>query len=102
MREPDWTGFWPGIVRGIEDERHRVVPASPRPAWRLWPQWAMGGAAVAALALSLVVWQGARGPVPAEAGVLVHSANTEHPGGSVMVYTPPDQNMAVVWVFDTD
>ena len=100
--EPDWTGFWPGIVRGIEDERRRVVPAPRQPAWRLWPQWAMGGAAVATLALSLVVWQGARGPLPAEAGVLVNSANTEHPGGSVMVYTPPDQNMAVVWVFDTD
>jgi len=100
--EPDWTGFWPGIVRGIEDERRRVVPAPPRPAWRLWPQWAMGGAAVAAVALSLVVWQGARGPVPAEAGVLVNAAHSEHPGATVMVYAPPDRNMAVVWVFDSD
>ena len=26
----------------------------------------------------------------------------EHPGATVMVYTPPERNMAVVWVFDTD
>jgi len=100
--EPDWTGFWPGIVRGIEDERRRVAPAPARRGWNFWPRWAMGGAAVAALALSLVVWQGTRGPVPAEAGVLVTSATTDHPSGTVMVYAPPDRNMAVVWVFDTE
>src|SRR5207253_3985146 len=22
--EPDWTGFWPGIVRGIEQGKHRA------------------------------------------------------------------------------
>ena len=60
----------------------------------------MGGAAVAALALAFVSWQGARGPVPAEAGVLVSSADTEHPTATVMVYTPPDRDMAVVWLFD--
>lgn len=62
----------------------------------------MGGAAVAAAALSLILWQGAEGPVPAEAGVLVNAADTEHPGATVMVYTAPDRNMAVVWVFDSD
>jgi anti-sigma factor RsiW len=100
--EPDWTGFWPGIVRGIEDERHRAVATPARRAWRLWPQWAMGGAAVAAVALALVFWQGARGPVPAEAGVLVNAADTDNPAATVMVYTPPDRQMAVVWVFDSD
>ena len=100
--EPDWTGFWPGIVRGIEDARRRVAPVPVKRAWHLWPQWAVGSAAVAAILVSLVFWQGARGPVPAEAGVLVNSATTEHPTGTVMVYTPPDRNMAVVWVFDTD
>ena len=100
--EPDWTGFWPGIVRGIEDERRRVAPARSRRAWNVWPRWAMGGAAVAAMALALLFWQGAQGPVPAEAGVMVHAAESEHPGATVMVYTPPDRNMAVVWVFDSD
>lgn len=96
--EPDWTGFWPGIVRRIEDERHRA-PARPRQAWQPWPRWAMGGAAVAALALSVIVWQDVRGPVLAEAGVQVSAANTEQPGATVMVYTP-DRDTAVVWVFD--
>jgi anti-sigma factor RsiW len=100
--EPDWTGFWPGIVRGIEDERRRVARMPTRRVWSLWPQWAVGSAAVAAVALSLIFWQGARGPMPAEAAVLVNSATTEHPTGTVMVYTPPDHNLAVVWLFDND
>jgi anti-sigma factor RsiW len=99
---PDWTGFWPGIVRGIEDERHRAVPAPPRPGWTLWPRWAMGGAAVAALMVSLTLWQVTRATVPAEADVLVNSADTEHPSATVMVYAPADRAMAVVWVFDAD
>jgi anti-sigma factor RsiW len=99
--EPDWTGFWPRIVRGIDEERRRALSAPPQRAWRLWPQW-VGGAAVAALAASVVLWQGAQGPIPAEAGVLVNAATTENPGATVMVYTPPDRNMAVVWVFDPD
>jgi anti-sigma factor RsiW len=101
--DPDWTGFWPGVVRGIEDSRDRApVAAPPRPARRLWPQWAMGGAAVAGLALALVLWQGGRGPLPAEASVVVNSAETDHPGGTVMVYSSPERDIAVVWVFDTE
>jgi len=101
VAEPDWTGFWPGIVRGIEDERRAVAPAPTRRAWRLWPQWAVGGAALAAVLLALVLWQG-RVPFPGEAGVLVNAANTEHPGATVMVYAPPEKDLAVVWVFDSD
>jgi anti-sigma factor RsiW len=100
--EPDWTGFWPGIVRGIDAQRHGVASARPRPTWRLWPGWAIGSAMAAALALAVVSWQGTRGPLPAEAGVLVSAADTEHPTASVMVYTPPDRDMAVVWLFDSD
>jgi anti-sigma factor RsiW len=100
--EPDWTGFWPGVVRGIEDARRGAAPARPRRVLRFWSQWAVGGAAIAALALALVFWQGARGPVPAEAGVLVNAAATEHPGATVMVYAPPEQDLAVVWIFDSD
>ena len=100
--EPDWTGFFPGIVRGIESERHRVEPAVRRGFLSLWPRWAMGGAAVAALALSIVVWQGAQGLAPAEASVLIDVAESDHPGATVMVYTPPAKDLAVVWLFDTD
>ena len=99
--DPDWTGFWPGIVRGIQDSRD-AAPVAVRPARRMWPQWAVGGAAVAAAALAFVFWQGARGPVPAEASVVVNSAETDHPGGTVMVYSSPERDLAVVWVFDTE
>lgn len=98
--EPDWTGFFPGIVRGIEDERRSAAPVPARRARRLWPQWAMGGAALASLALAFVLWQGGYIPDGAEASVLVNGANTENPGATVMVYTSPEKNLAVVWLFD--
>ena len=100
--EPDWSGFFPGIVRGIEDERRRTVLAPPRPARRFWPQWAMGGGVLATVALAFLLWQGGHGPKSAEAGVLVNAAETEHPAATVMVYTTPEKDLAVVWVFDSD
>lgn len=100
--EPDWTGFFPGIVRGIQDERTDAAPARTAGARRFWPQWAMGGAALATVALAFVLWQGGRVPVSAEAGVLVNAADTEHPGATVMVYTTPEKDLAVVWVFGSD
>ena len=100
--EPDWTGFFPGIVRGIQDERREVAPAPRARTWQLWPRWAMGGAALATMALAFVLWQGGRVPGSAEAGVVVNAAETENPGGTVMVYTSPEKDLAVVWVFDND
>ncbi len=99
--DPDWTGFFPGIVRGIEDDR-RSVPVPASRARRFWPQWAMGGAALASVALAFVLWQGGRAPSAVEAGVLVNGANTDHPGATVMVYSSPEKDLAVVWLFDGD
>jgi anti-sigma factor RsiW len=102
--EPDWTGFWQGVVRGIEDRRD----ARPVPVGRRWwqtvsrPRWAVGSALAAALLMSLGVWQFAPGPRPSEAGVLVTSASTEDPRGTVMVYSTKEQDVAVVWVFGLD
>ena len=100
--EPDWTGFWQGVVRGIEDQRlSRPVPARRswwQQAWR--PRWAVGSVLAAALLIMLGVWQWApTGPTPAQAGVMVTSARTEDPRGTVMVYSTPEQDVAVVWVF---
>ena len=99
--EPDWTGFFPGIVRGIQDSRRPVVEERA-PARRWWRQWAMGGAALASMALAFLLWQGGYVPGAAEAGVVVNAAETEQPGGTVMVYTSPDKELAVVWVFESD
>src|SRR4030095_3551967 len=79
--QPDWTGFWQGVVRGIEDQREaRPVPA-PRGWWPaiLGHRWAFGGGLVAALLLTIGVWQYSVGVRPSEAGVLVTSAATDDP-----------------------
>jgi anti-sigma factor RsiW len=99
---PDWTGFWAGVVRGIEADRH----ASPlvRPAWRRWitqPRVIYGGAVILALLSVLTVWQVFYAPIAPEAAVVVRSARTDLPGG-VMVYASPEQDFSVVWVFDEE
>lgn len=102
--EPDWTGFWQGVVRGIEDQRDaRPVPAK-RPWWQpaRRPSWALGGALAAALLMSIGVWQWTPGARLMDAGVLVTSASTDDPRGTVMVYSNPEQDVAVVWVFGLD
>lgn len=97
--DPDWTGFWPGVVRGIEERR---VPRPARSAsWRWRPQWAVG-ALVATLLVSLGVWQFGPNSSPLEPGVLVSSASTGDPRATVMVYGPPERDVAVVWVLGLD
>jgi anti-sigma factor RsiW len=95
--EPDWTGFWQGVARGVEERRQvRLAPVRARWTSR---RLAVGGALAAAVAISVAIWQLAPGPVAFQAPVVLSAANTEYPGGT-MVYSPPEQDMAVVWVFD--
>jgi len=103
-RDPDWTGFWQGVVRGIDERRLRTPqPEAARRRFLWWPQWAVGGALAAALLASLTLWQGiGGGPVLTDAPVVVNAASTAHPDGSVMVYSTPDKAVTVVWVFDVD
>lgn len=127
----DWTGFWPGILRGIEARRHAPAVKS-HAGWRR-ARWALGGALVAALVVGTALWQwqeqgqrqrqeqrqtaappviekpvlvstaAVEKPVPigtaVEDPVLISSADTEHPDGSVMIYHTPERDMSVVWVF---
>lgn len=99
--EPDWTGFWPGIVRGIEDRRAAPLSRAERagrPAW--WqPKWALSVAVAMMLLVSVGVWRFMPGPQVSEAGVVVSSAGTEDPNATVMVYSTPERDVAVVWVF---
>jgi anti-sigma factor RsiW len=102
---PDWTGFWQGVVRGIEDQKAARPAPAPRHWWQqAWrPRWAVGSALAAALLVTLGLWQStSTGPSPAQAGVMVTSARTEDPRGTVMVYSTPEQDVAVVWVFGLD
>ena len=98
--DPDWTGFWPAIVRGIEAGRGE--DAAPARASRPPLRWAFGGALAAALVLAVGVWQFALGPAESEAGVSVSHAVTDDPRGTIMIYAPPERDVAVVWVFDLD
>jgi hypothetical protein len=98
---PDWTGFWPGIVRGIETARREAPAPAARRAW-LQPRWALGGALVAAFLVSVTLWQATQTPPMLEAPVIVRAAHTDHPQGSVMVYHAPERDMTVVWVFGLD
>lgn len=98
--DPDWSGLWPAIVRGIADGR-RLAPLPARTSW-VRPTWALGGALAAALLVSVTIWQFAPGPMSADPPVVVRSADTGHPGGTVMVYSVPEQDVTVVWVFGDD
>jgi anti-sigma factor RsiW len=100
VTDPEWTGFWPGIIRGIE--RSRQSPSAVRPeriAWR--PRLALAGAMVAGL-LALTLWQAVEPPGIAELSSIVQTAQTEYPDGSVMVYSPAGGDMTVIWVFGPD
>jgi anti-sigma factor RsiW len=101
----DWTGFWPGIVRGIEGQRHAPLPAPAPGVRRLLgrSRLALGGAIAAMLVASLAIWQfWAGAPADLESAVVVNSARTETPGISLMVYSPPERDMAVVWMLAAD
>ena len=97
---PDWTGFWEGVRRGIEAPRVEVR-ARPR---RLRPRLVAGTAAALAVGASVIFWQIPRTLLtsPASAAVTVSSADTHRPGSTVMIYSPPERDLAVVWVFAED
>ena len=97
---PDWTGFWEGVRRGVEAPRVEVR-ARPR---RLRPRLVVGTAAALAVGASVIFWQIPRTPLTSQAvaAVTVNSADTHRPGGTVMIYSPPERDLAVVWVFAED
>ena len=96
---PDWTGFWEGVRRGIEVP---VLERRMRPRWR--PRLVAGTAAALAVGASVILWQLPRSPLTtqASAAITVNSADTSHPRGTVMIYSPPEKDLAVVWVFADD
>jgi len=103
--EPDWSGFWPGVVRGIEDAKHRKAPAPvvARGSWWWRPRLTLGGALVAAVLVSVTLWQMKSGPLAPDAPIFVSSAHTDDPRGTVVVYSPHEQqDVAVVWVLGLD
>ena len=100
---PEWTGFWEGVRRGIEDGRGEVL-ATLRADWWRRPRLVVGTAVALAVVASVVLWRAPRESLAplAAAAISVSSADTDHPRGTVMIYSPPEKDLAVVWVFDLD
>jgi anti-sigma factor RsiW len=110
--EPDWTGFWPGIQARI------AVKDTPKPLkdwlknWGWAPVWtpvwghprvALGGVMAVVMALFLSLWPGGESQVStAWAGpVVVQDVGTPDPERTVMVYSTPDQDLTVIWLFNS-
>jgi anti-sigma factor RsiW len=115
LPEAVWQAFWPQ-VRGR-------LQAAPAPARRREPWgWLLGhrglalGSAVAVAAVAVIAvvapWQGPPppalappvavappGPEAARTAVVVQSVETADPESSVMVFSDPDEDMTIVWVF---
>jgi anti-sigma factor RsiW len=106
VTDPDWSGFWPALRLRLAAE----APAPVREAWWLpfWkPVWghprvAIGGLAVSGLALSLVLWPAPPVSTPRAiaAPVVVQDVSTTDPDRSVMVYSSPEDDVTVIWVFN--
>lgn len=106
LADPDWAGFWPSV-------RQRIAVEAPRPIRESWwlpfwkPVWghprvALGSLMVSGLAAALVLWPSPRvtGPTFA-APVTVQEVSSADPDRSVMVYSSPDDDVTVIWVFNS-
>lgn len=105
--DPDWSGFWGGV-------RRRILTESPRP-WReawwggVWrqiswrPRLALGGALAGLLLMAAALWP--RGPQETPMlppTVVVTAVETAHPEGNLAVFSSPEDEMTVIWVFGLD
>lgn len=106
VADPDWAGFWPAV-------RMRIASEAPRPARESWwlpfwkPVWghprvALGSFMVSTLAVALVLWPGTLVTVPKAqaAPVVVQDVSSADPDRSVMVFSIPDDDVTVIWVFN--
>ena len=103
--DPDWAGFWPAVRVRLAREAPRPVRESWwLPAWKpVWghPRVALGSLMVSSLAAVLVLWPSPQVTVPTFAApVVVQDVSSGDPDRSVMVYSSPDDDVTVIWVFN--
>ena len=74
------------------------------PIWKpVWghPRMAFGGALAAGLVAALMLWPAPATVTPTSVSpVVVQDVSTADPDHSVMVYSNPDDEMTVIWVFN--
>ena len=107
VTDPDWSGFWPAVRARIA----REAPAPVRDPWWLpyWkPVWghprvALSGLVISGLATALVFWPSVHAPVSRAVAspVEVQDVSTPDPNRSVMVFSNPDDDVTVIWVFNS-
>jgi len=103
--DPDWSQFWPAV-------RVRIASEAPQPVREAWwlpfwkPVWghprvALGSLMVSSLATALVLWPSPQMTLPkaVAAPVVVQDVSTPDPNRSVMVYSSPDDDVTVIWLF---
>lgn len=105
VADPDWAPFWPAVhARIVRDRPQAMRDSWWFPIWKpVWghPRMAFGGALAAGLAAAVMLW-----PAPAAfttasvSPVVVQDVSTADPDHSVMVYSNPDDEMTVIWVFN--
>lgn len=107
--DPEWSRFWSGV-------RTRIVREHPEPFREPWwlpiwkpfwghPRLALGGVMAGVFALTLSFWPGGEVAVPGAAWaspVVVQDVSSSDPHRGVMVYSNPDHDVTVIWVFNPD
>jgi hypothetical protein len=104
--DPEWSGFWPAVRVRIA----RETPVPMRDAWWMpywkpvWghPRMALSGVLVSTLAVALVMWPSVHAPMSraVAAAVEVQDVSSPDPERSVMVFSNPDDDVTVIWVFN--
>ena len=107
VADPDWSPFWPAVRARIA----RETPVPVRDAWWLpyWkPVWghprvALSGLVISTLAIALVFWPSVHAPVSRAVAspVEVQDVSTPDPNRSVMVFSNPEDDVTVIWVFNS-
>ena len=104
--DPDWTAFWPGVQSRITRERPQPVRDQWwLPLWRpFWghPRLSLGGALAAGLVVALSLWQTPVTSPTWSGSIVVQDVSTPDPEKSVMVYSTPEQDVAVIWLLNTE
>ncbi len=107
VSDPGWSGFWDGVRRRILTER----PSPWREAWwtGFWQQigghrrLAVGGALAGLLLLAATLWpRGLQETLILPSAVVVNALEVAQPEGNLMVFTSPEDEMTVLWVFGDD
>ncbi len=109
--EPMWQAFWPQVRDRLSAvERDRPLSWGVRwwPPLVAHPRLAMSTVALALVLVAVGSWQGVQWmgsssvPLAPPSRVVVQSVESAAPNSTVMVFSHPEEELTVVWVFGLD